>query len=131
MPKAKSRSSSAPRARRTRNPSRSASSRAAASSAVLPIPAGASYLGSGLGGQSQIALAGEERSLCPCIAFEEHAFDGVRAYYPYVRKGSWVYEYTIRLNQSGRFELPATRVEALYAPEAFGELPNAPFEVKP
>jgi uncharacterized protein YfaS (alpha-2-macroglobulin family) len=96
-----------------------------------PIPAGASYLGSGLGGQSGIALAGEQRSPCPCIAFEEHAFDGVRAYYPYVRKGAWVYEYTIRLNQSGRFELPATRVEALYAPEAFGELPNAPFEVKP
>ena len=55
----------------------------------------------------------------------------MRAYYPYVRKGSWVYEYTIRLNQSGRFELPPTRVEALYAPEAFGELPNASFEVKP
>src|SRR5262249_54339570 len=81
--------------------------------------------------QSGIALAGEQRSPCPCIAFEEHAFDGVRAYYPYVRKGAWVYEYTIRLNQSGRFELPATRVEALYAPEAFGELPNAPFGVKP
>jgi uncharacterized protein YfaS (alpha-2-macroglobulin family) len=96
-----------------------------------PIPAGASHLGSGLGGQSRIALAGQERSACPCVAFEERAFDGVRAYYPYVRKGTWVYEYTIRLNQSGRFELPPTRVEALYAPEAFGELPNQPLEVKP
>jgi len=96
-----------------------------------PIPAGASHLGSGLGGQSRIALAGQERSACPCVAFEERAFDGMRAYYPYVRKGQWVYEYTIRLNQSGRFELPPTRVEALYAPEAFGELPNAPFEVRP
>jgi uncharacterized protein YfaS (alpha-2-macroglobulin family) len=96
-----------------------------------PIPAGVSYLGSGLGGQSRIAIAGEQWSGCPCVAFEERAFDGVRAYYPYVRKGSWVYEYTIRLNQSGRFELPPTRVEALYAPEAFGELPNGPFEVKP
>ena len=96
-----------------------------------PIPAGASHLGSGLGGQSRIALAGEQRSACPCLAFEERAFDGVRAYYPYVRKGQWVYEYTIRLNQAGRFELPPTRVEALYAPEAFGELPNSPMEVKP
>jgi uncharacterized protein YfaS (alpha-2-macroglobulin family) len=96
-----------------------------------PIPAGASHLGSGLGGQSRIALAGEERSACPCLAFEERAFDGVRAYYPYVRKGKWVYEYTIRLNQAGRFELPPTRVEALYAPEAFGELPNQPIEVRP
>ena len=33
---------------------------------------------------------------------------------------------TIRLNQSGHFELPPTRVEALYAPEMFGEIPNAP-----
>ena len=37
----------------------------------------------------------------------------------------------MRLNQGGRFELPATRVEALYAPEMFGELPNAPLEVAP
>jgi alpha-2-macroglobulin len=96
-----------------------------------PIPAGASHLGSGLGGQSRIARIGEERSACPCLAFEERAFDGVRAYYPYVRKGKWVYEYTIRFNQSGRFALPATRVEALYAPEAFGELPNPPIEVMP
>ena len=96
-----------------------------------PIPAGASHLGSGLGGQSRIALAGQQRSACPCMAFEERAFDGVRAYYPYVAKGTWVYEYTIRLNQSGRFELPATRVEALYAPEAFGEIPNAALEIKP
>ena len=96
-----------------------------------PIPAGASHLGSGLGGQSRIALAGQQQSGCPCVAFEERAFDGVRAYFPYVRKGKWTYEYTIRLNQSGRFELPTTRVEALYAPEAFGELPNDPFQVKP
>ena len=96
-----------------------------------PIPAGASHLGGGLGGQSRIALAGQTRSDCPCIAFEERGFDGVRAYYPYVRKGTWVYEYTIRLNQGGRFEMPSTRVEALYAPEAFGEIPNAPFEVQP
>jgi uncharacterized protein YfaS (alpha-2-macroglobulin family) len=96
-----------------------------------PIPAGASHLGSGLRGQSRIALTGQERSACPCLAFEERAFGGVRAYYPYVRKGTWIYEYTIRLNQAGRFELPSTRVEALYAPEAFGELPNQPVEVRP
>jgi len=96
-----------------------------------PIPAGASHLGGGLGGQSRIALTGQSRSACPCVAFEERAFDGVRAYYPYVRKGKWIYEYTMRLNQGGRFELPATRVEALYAPEAFGEIPNATFEVYP
>ncbi|MEW6271401.1 MAG: hypothetical protein AB1689_19135 [Thermodesulfobacteriota bacterium] len=39
--------------------------------------------------------------------------------------------YAIRVNQPGRFLLPPTRVEALYAPESFGEIPNAPLEVAP
>jgi uncharacterized protein YfaS (alpha-2-macroglobulin family) len=34
-------------------------------------------------------------------------------------------EYTLRLNNAGDFALPASRVEAMYAPEMFGELPNA------
>jgi hypothetical protein len=29
------------------------------------------------------------------------------------------------------FDLPATRVEAMYVPEMFGELPNATVEVTP
>jgi uncharacterized protein YfaS (alpha-2-macroglobulin family) len=37
----------------------------------------------------------------------------------------WTLEYTLRLNQSGAFSLPPTRVEALYAPEMSGEIPNA------
>ena len=40
-------------------------------------------------------------------------------------------QYTMRLNSSGRFELPPTRVEAMYSPALFGELPNARFEVTP
>ena len=31
----------------------------------------------------------------------------------------------------GKFSLPPTRVEAMYAPETFGELPNAAVEVAP
>ena len=30
----------------------------------------------------------------------------------------------MRFNNAGTFELPATRVEVLYAPEMFGERPN-------
>jgi uncharacterized protein YfaS (alpha-2-macroglobulin family) len=37
----------------------------------------------------------------------------------------------IRLNQDGLFQMPPTRVEALYAPEMFGEAPNAPWEIRP
>jgi len=95
-----------------------------------PIPPGASHLGSGLGGYSPMAVQGE-RQVRARPAFEEHTFDGFRAYYEFVPKGSLSVEYTVRLNQDGRFNLPPTRVEALYAPEMFGELPNDVVEVHP
>ncbi|HVO23486.1 MAG TPA: alpha-2-macroglobulin, partial [Candidatus Margulisiibacteriota bacterium] len=96
-----------------------------------PIPAGASHLGTGLARDSQIATETETQSAEVWPAFEERAFEAYRAYYEFVPKGKFVTKYTIRLNQSGRFELPATRVEALYAPEMFGEVPNAAMEVVP
>jgi len=96
-----------------------------------PIPAGASHLGRGLGGASAIAAGGEPREGWAWPAFQERAFDGFRAYYRFVPKGTLVTEYTLRLNQAGRFVLPTTRVEALYAPEMFGELPNDVLEVAP
>jgi uncharacterized protein YfaS (alpha-2-macroglobulin family) len=96
-----------------------------------PIPAGAVILGRGLGGDSQILGSGEEKRGFVWPAFEERTFESFRAYYRFVPKGSWVVEYTLRLNNAGRFELPPTRVEAMYAPEMFGMTPNAPMEVKP
>ncbi len=96
-----------------------------------PIPAGASHLGTGLARDSQIAVEGEEQSEEVWPAFQERAFEAYRAYYEFVPKGTFVTEYTIRLNQRGRFQLPTTRVEALYAPEMFGELPNPPMEILP
>ena len=35
------------------------------------------------------------------------------------------------MNNPGSFGLPATRVEAMYAPEMFGEAPNAQVVVLP
>ncbi len=96
-----------------------------------PVPAGASHVGRGLGRESAIATAGEARRGRAWPAYEERAFERYRAYYEWVPKGTFVVEYTLRLNQSGRFVLPPTRVEALYAPEMFGERPNDAFEVKP
>ena len=96
-----------------------------------PIPSGSMILGSGLGRDSQILARGEKRQGWVWPAFEERAADSFRAYYEFVPKGRWTVEYTVRLNTSGRFELPETRVEALYAPEMFGEIPNRAMEVRP
>ena len=57
-------------------------------------------------------------------AFVERTFEAFRAYYEFVPKGKWTVEYTVRLNKAGAFDLPSTRVEAMYAPEMFGEIPN-------
>lgn len=94
-----------------------------------PIPAGATLLGSGLGRDSEIATQGEKREGWAWPAFEERSFEGYRAYYGYVPKGSFKVEYTVRLNNAGEFNLPPTRVEAMYAPEMFGETPNAKMKV--
>ena len=96
-----------------------------------PIPAGATILGSGLGRDSIIATQGEKREGQGWPAFEERSFEAFRSYYDYLPKGTIKVEYTLRLNNAGHFQLPPSRVEALYAPEMFGEVPNAAVDVKP
>ncbi|MBT2323164.1 alpha-2-macroglobulin [Variovorax paradoxus] len=95
-----------------------------------PIPGGATILGGGLGRDSQIATQGEKRSGAGWPAFEERSFEAFRSYYQYLPKGVVKMEYTVRLNNVGDFALPPSRVEALYAPEMFGELPNARVKVE-
>ena len=95
-----------------------------------PVPAGATILGSGLGRDSDIATQGERRSGQGWLAFEERGFEAFRAYYEYLPKGKISLSYTVRLNNPGRFQLPPSRVEALYAPEMQGLAPNAPLSVR-
>ena len=95
-----------------------------------PIPAGATILGSGLGRDSQVATRHQQAPEGVWPAYEERAQDGFRAYYAYLPKGKSAVEYTVRLNNAGTFALPPTRVEALYAPEVFGEAPNSPVVVQ-
>jgi len=94
-----------------------------------PIPAGSTILGSGLGRDSEIATQGEKRSGAGWPAFEERSFEAFRSYYEYLPKGTVKMEYTVRLNNVGEFQLPPSRAEALYAPEMFGESPNARVKV--
>ncbi|MGH8219567.1 MAG: alpha-2-macroglobulin family protein [Steroidobacteraceae bacterium] len=96
-----------------------------------PVPAGATILGTGLGGQSELLTRHEQQTGWSWPAFEERRFDGFRAYYRFVPKGRWSLEYTVRFDNPGTFKLPPTRVEAMYAPEMLGEWPNAPVTVKP
>jgi uncharacterized protein YfaS (alpha-2-macroglobulin family) len=96
-----------------------------------PLPAGATALGSGLGGDSRIATQGERRVGTVWPAFEERTASAYRAYFRYVPKGRFVVEYTVRLDNPGTFAMPSTRVEAMYAPEMFGEAPNAAWTVAP
>ena len=95
-----------------------------------PVPGGAIILGSGLGRDSAIATLGEKIGGGVQPIYEERSFEAFRAYYQYLPKGSAQVEYTVRLNNPGTFQLPPTRVEALYAPEMFGESPNVRVSIK-
>ena len=96
-----------------------------------PLPGGATILGSGLGRDSAIATTGEKRAGTAWPAFEERTFEAFRSYFEYLPRGKHAVEYTVRLNNPGKFALPPSRVEAMYAPESFGEIPNALIEVAP
>jgi uncharacterized protein YfaS (alpha-2-macroglobulin family) len=98
-----------------------------------PLPPGAQVFGSGLGGDSAM-LARDNRTIGSWAlwpAFEERRLDSFRVYYRYVPTGKWTVTYSMRLNQDGAFQLPESRVEAMYAPEIFGLVPNAALTVKP
>ena len=91
-----------------------------------PIPAGASILGSGLGRDSSIAARGESSADPWRIpTFVERSFEAYRAYYDYLPAGVTTVEYTVRLNTVGSFQLPPARIEAMYQPDVYGELPNS------
>ncbi|HEY9103478.1 alpha-2-macroglobulin family protein [Chitinimonas sp.] len=94
-----------------------------------PVPAGATILGSGLGGESALAQGSGGGSTGSWASYIERAFDAYRAYYGYFWKQANMV-YTFRLNNAGDFKLPPTRVEAMYAPENFGEAPNGDWHVE-
>ncbi|MBT3067391.1 MG2 domain-containing protein [Rhodoferax sp. U11-2br] len=95
-----------------------------------PVPGGATILGSGLGRDSEIATQGEKSEGDGWPAFEERSFESFRSYYQFLPKGTVKMAYTLRLNNVGEFSLPPSRVEAMYAPEMFGETPNARVKVE-
>jgi uncharacterized protein YfaS (alpha-2-macroglobulin family) len=95
-----------------------------------PVPAGATVLGSGLGRDSAIAAAGNRQKGSAWLAYEERSFDTYRAYYEWVPGGKFSIGYTVRLNNPGKFNLPPSRVEAMYAPELQAMTPVPVMEVQ-
>ena len=96
-----------------------------------PIPGGAAMLGTGLGNDDAISTGTEKDDARAWPAYQQRSFEAFRAYYRYLPKGAFSVEYTMRLNNPGRFGMPQTRIEAMYAPEMFGESPNPAFTVAP
>jgi uncharacterized protein YfaS (alpha-2-macroglobulin family) len=91
-----------------------------------PVPPGATIL-NGLGGQS--AQLNSTRDDASGPSYVDRGNDVWRGYYEWMPTGTVISEYTLRLNGTGRFQLPPTRVEAMYSPDIRGQLPNAPIEV--
>lgn len=77
-----------------------------------PIPAGASVL------QSSWATAIERKE------------ELMRFYFSWFTPAEQNIEYTVRFNQAGRYVLPSPRVEAMYSPDLFAELPESSWTVK-
>jgi uncharacterized protein YfaS (alpha-2-macroglobulin family) len=92
-----------------------------------PVPAGATVIGD-LGGQSQLlqqggdSEGGESEGGGP--SYVERGRDTWRAYFAWLPKGTATVSYTLRLNGAGRFQMPPSRVEAMYSPAIHAAVPN-------
>lgn len=92
-----------------------------------PVPPGATIVGN-LGGQSQL-LAAEVEGEGSQPSYVERGRDSWRGYFAWLPQGTHSVEYVVRLNGSGRFSLPPTRVEAMYSPAVSGAWPNQPMTI--
>ncbi|MEN9865772.1 MAG: hypothetical protein RL748_1362, partial [Pseudomonadota bacterium] len=96
-----------------------------------PVPSGASILGKGLGRESALAQEKVQSSNWWWNSgVVERGNESYRSYYPRIWRGKWQADYVLRLNNAGSFNLPATRIEAMYAPEIYGETPNPGLQVQ-
>jgi uncharacterized protein YfaS (alpha-2-macroglobulin family) len=92
-----------------------------------PLPAGASIVSGG--GQSALLAAQASGGNWP--SYVERGLDAWRGYFGWLPQGRTTVEYAVRINSAGRFQLPPTRVEAMYSPEIHAALPNRPLDVAP
>jgi uncharacterized protein YfaS (alpha-2-macroglobulin family) len=111
-----------------------------------PVPAGATIIGDQANQSALLAGQGSDGggSIFGAItgdgklwrvqsgvkaAYVERGNDAYRAYFDWVPRGTFSVAYVMRLNTPGRFVMPPTRVEAMYAPAIRAEAPNAPVAI--
>lgn len=93
-----------------------------------PVPPGATIIGN-LGGQSSILGSAASGGEGVQPSYVERGNDAWRAYFEWVPRGRFVTEYAVRLNGTGNFNLPPSRVEAMYSPDIRAQIPNSPVTV--
>ena len=91
-----------------------------------PVPTGGLVLG---GTARSAAPLGSTSAADNAPTWVERGQGWWRGYFNWLPAGKHTLEYRVRLNSAGRFQLPATRVEAMYAPDVFGATPNRALEV--
>lgn len=87
-------------------------------SLIDPVPAGAKIISSGGEGMAY-------------PDFQELAADSYRATFTSIAPDLFKVSYQIRLGNVGTFNLPSSRIEAIYQPENFAELPGTVWKVEP
>jgi hypothetical protein len=94
-----------------------------------PLPAGASIVS----GAGQSALLAEQANGGSGVwpSYVERGLGAWRGFFAWLPQGHTVVEYAVRLNSTGRFQLPPTRVVAMYSPEIHASLPNGPLAIDP
>jgi len=83
------------------------------------------------GGQSALLSAKASGGDGAWPSYIERGLDAWRGYFAWLPQGRTTVEYAVRINAAGRFQLPPTRVEAMYSPEIHAALPNRPLDVAP
>lgn len=92
-----------------------------------PVPAGATVLG----GLARLGSPETEAVTWRGQRAIERTFTHVRASFEWAPTGAHSLTYQIRLTTPGRFALPPTHAEAMYAPEINGQLGNQAFVIEP
>ena len=87
-----------------------------------PIPAGSTIVSRGGGHFGTYLDTRTGDLLWP--GYVERGFDSWRGFFQWLPRGKGSTEYVVRLNAAGRFQLPPTRVQAMYSPEIHAALPN-------